>query len=165
MPGLLQTRDYARALFEAWQSVDDDSDLDQLVSARIDRQVILDRARPPSLWAVIDETALYRRIGDAKVMREQLEHLAEMAGRPKNTIQIVPAEIGAHVGLLGAFAIASIDSGPAIVYLETPDEGRTTERAAVVARISGIFDVLRAEGLSRAASRDVIRKVAEERWI
>ena len=44
-------------------------------------------------------------------MYDQLAHLADMADRAKVTIQVVPGEVGAHVGLLGAFAIASVD-GP-----------------------------------------------------
>lgn len=54
VPGLLQTRDYARALFQAWQPTASSDDLDALVAARIERQAILDRAEPPELLAVLD---------------------------------------------------------------------------------------------------------------
>jgi transcriptional regulator with XRE-family HTH domain len=109
IPGLVQTADYARALFEAWRSAASEDELEQLVSARMERQAIFERPRPPSLWVIVDEAVLHRRIGSEKVMREQLAHLAEIAQRPKITIQVVPGEVGAHVGLLGAFAIASVD--------------------------------------------------------
>ena len=52
VPGLLQTRDYARALYQAWQPAASSDDLDALVGARIERQAILDRAVPPELLAV-----------------------------------------------------------------------------------------------------------------
>jgi hypothetical protein len=87
-----------------------------------------------------------------------------MADRSKFTIQVVPGEVGAHVGLLGGFAIASIDSAPRIVYMESPDQGQATELPSVVATVSEIFDTLRAEALPRGASRDLIKRVAEERW-
>jgi transcriptional regulator with XRE-family HTH domain len=164
IPGLLQTREYARALFVAWRSADSDEELDQLVSGRTDRQAIFDRPKPPALWAVLDEAVLHRSIGGPKVMHDQLAHLVEMSDRSKITIQVVPADVGAHVGLLGAFAIAGFESAAGIVYMESPDQGQTTEKSSVVAKVSEIFDTLRAEALSRGASRDLIRKVAEQRW-
>jgi transcriptional regulator with XRE-family HTH domain len=164
VPGLLQTPEYARALFAAWRSANSDEELDQLVQARIDRQAILDRPKPPALWAVLDEAVLQRAIGSSKVMYNQLMHLVEMSDRPKVTIQVIPVDAGAHVGLLGAFAIAAFESAAGIVYMESPDEGQTTERSSVVAKVSETFDTLRAEALSRGASRDMIRKVAEQKW-
>lgn len=164
VPGLLQTPEYARALFLAWQGADSDDHLDQLVSARIQRQSIFAHPDPPSLWAVLDEGVLHRCIGSPKVMHDQLTHLLTVSDRSKIRVQVVPADVGAHVGLLGAFFIASFENAPGIVYLESPDQGQTTERPSVVGKISEIFDMVRAEALPRAASRDLIRKVAEERW-
>jgi transcriptional regulator with XRE-family HTH domain len=163
IPGLLQTADYARALFEAWRAADGD-ELDQLVSARMERHSIFERAKPPTLRAVVDEGVLHRCIGGAKIMYDQLMRLTDMSGRTKITIQVVPAEAGAHVGLLGAFAIASIDGAPGIVYMESPDQGHTTDRPSVLAKVSETFDTLMAEALPHRASRDLIMKVAEERW-
>jgi hypothetical protein len=47
---------------------------------------------------------------------------------PENIkVHVIPAEVGAHIGLLGAFAIAGFaDDAPGIVYFESPDEGETT---------------------------------------
>ena len=164
VPGLVQTADYARALFQAWRSADTDDELDQLIDARMARQLILDRPKPPMLWIVIDEAVLHRCIGSPEITRDQLLRLADLAQRPKVTIQVVPREVGAHVGLLGAFAIATFDHATAIVYLESPDQGQTTDKHATVAAISLTFDTLRAEALPRGASRDLILKVAEQRW-
>jgi transcriptional regulator with XRE-family HTH domain len=164
IPGLLQTADYARALFEAWRSADNGDELDQLVGARVERQAILERSRPPALWVIVDEGVLHRCIGSRKIMQDQLAQLASMSERARITIQVVPDETGAHVGLLGGFAIASADSAPGTLYMESPDQGQTTELPSVVAKVGEIFDTLRAEALPRGASRDLIRRVAEERW-
>lgn len=165
VPGLVQTADYARALFRAWRSAGSDDELDGLVSGRIERQRIFGRPDPASLWIILDESVLHRCIGSSKIMYDQLSHLAELADQASFTIQVVPAEVGAHVGLLGAFAVASSDgAAPGTVYMESPDQGQTTELPSVVAKITRTFDTLRAEALPRGASRDLIRKVAEERW-
>lgn len=164
VPGLLQTPDYARALFLAWHGADGDDQVDQLVNARIERQAIFQPPDPPSLWAVLDEGVLRRRIGSAPTMRDQLTHLLDVSERSTITVQVVPAEAGTHVGLLGAFSIAAFMNAPGIVYLDTPDQGQIMERPSAVAKISEIFDQVRAEALPRGVSRDLIRRVAEEQW-
>jgi transcriptional regulator with XRE-family HTH domain len=161
IPGLLQTPAYSRALFQAWQPASSAEDLEALVTGRLDRQRILDREAPPDLRVVLDEAVLRREIGSAKVMGAQLEHLADMSCRPMVTVQVVPAGLGAHGGLLGAFIIA----GPAgTVYLETAVEAQITGDVSVRDRAALIFDRLTRDALPRGASRDLILKVAHEQW-
>jgi len=163
IPGLLQTEDYARAILAAGPGINGD-DLEDRVAGRIDRQSVLERRDPPHLWCVLDEAVLHRPVGGAKVMWAQLQHLANLAGRPRTTVQVIPASAGAHAGLLGAFIIADVDGSPSMVYLETSAEGQDTDSPTVLAHVTLRFDTLRAEALPRAASRDLIMKVAEDRW-
>jgi transcriptional regulator with XRE-family HTH domain len=163
IPGLLQTADYARAILAADPETTEDQ-LDELVAARLERQAILDKPNPPTLWVVLDEAVLHRLIGTRKTMYDQLLVLADTSCRSNITVQIVPAEIGAHAGLLGAFIVAGFDNAPGTVYMESPDQGQTTELPSVVRRLSLTFDTLRADALPRGASRNLIGKVAEERW-
>jgi hypothetical protein len=163
VPGILQTAEYARVLFRAWRTDDDEDKVEQLVRARMDRQRIFDRPNPPAFWAVLDESLLRRRISGAKAMHDQLVHLADMGERATVKIHVVPAEAGAHVGLLGAFAIAGFDGdAPGIVYFESPDEGQTSRDPSTVAKVILTFETLRSEALPRGASRDLILKVAGE---
>jgi Domain of unknown function (DUF5753) len=123
---------------------------------------IFNQPKPPSFWAVLDEGVLRRRIGGAKVMHDQLVHLAE---RPMIRIHAIPAEVGAHIGLLGAFAIAGFaDDAGGIVYFESPDEGETTQDSATMASMILTFDTLRSEALPHGASRDLIMRIAQEIW-
>jgi transcriptional regulator with XRE-family HTH domain len=163
VPGLLQTPGYARALFRAWPTAGDSDGVENLVTARIDRQRIFDRPKPPSLWAMIDEGVLRRCIGGPAVMRDQLAHLAAMTERPLLNVHVIPHEAGAHTGLLGAFAIAGFaDDAPGVVYFETPDAGHTSRDPATVAKMTLTFDTLRSEALPRGASQNIILKAAEE---
>jgi transcriptional regulator with XRE-family HTH domain len=162
VPGLLQTEDYARAILSARPDGNLD-DLDEQVAARLARQAVLDRPDAPQLWCVLDEGVLHRAIGGPKVMRSQLYRLAEVAEHPRTTIQVIPFG-GAHAGLLAHFVIADLDGRPPVVYLETAAEGHVTDSPAVAAHVALSFDRLRAEAESRTASRDLIRKVAEEQW-
>ena len=163
IPGVFQTADYARAILAAGPDTMED-ELEQMVAARIERQAILDRPRPPVLLAVLDEAVLHRCVGSPKIMHEQLLHLADLSDRPRITIQVVPARVGVHAGLLGGFAIASVDGAADIVYLETSADGQVAEKSSVVAQVTRRFDTLRAVALPKDDSRDLILKVAEERW-
>lgn len=165
VPGLLQTERYIRAVYEAWRPVDGNHKIDTAIAARLERQAILDRELPPSLGVVIDESVLYRPIGGPAVMRDQLAHMLDMSERPRVSVQVLPTDIGAHVGLLGAFVILSFpDNAPGMVYFESPDSGEATRDTKRLARVAVTYDTLRDNALSARASRDFIRKVAQETW-
>ena len=53
-------------------------------------------------------------------MAEQVSHLIELAERPNITMQILPFEMGAHIGMTGAFVILRFPGPSAsyVVYLE-----------------------------------------------
>jgi transcriptional regulator with XRE-family HTH domain len=161
--GLLQTEDYARVLLSGRPNTTE-TEVEELVAARMERQAILNRDRPPLLWVVIDEAALHRQVPDGKVMHDQLLNLAQMSERPNINVEVVPYSAGPHYALLGAFAIAESDDATRLVYLETVTEGYLLESPAAVAHVALVFDTVRAEALSRTASRDLIRKRAAELW-
>jgi Domain of unknown function (DUF5753)/Helix-turn-helix domain len=165
IPGLLQTVDYARELFRAWQTVEDADMVERSVGARLDRQAIFDRPDPPTLLAVLDEPVLWRHVGNSEIMQSQLEYLIDMSMRPNIAVHIVPANVGAHTGLLGAFIVADLNGETGrVVYLETPDQGLISDAPSLAAKIVGMFEQVRSEALPKRASRDLIRKVVNERW-
>ncbi|MER6178515.1 helix-turn-helix transcriptional regulator [Streptosporangium sp. NPDC001681] len=153
-PGLLQTEGYARVLLR-----DDEA----AVEARLDRQAILVREdpQPPTFRCVINEAVLYRPIGGPKVMRDQLEHLVS-AITHRLSIQVVPH--GMHSGLMGGFAIATLDGGNDILYAETAVRGLTTNDQEDVAVAVERFEALRSEALPLSMSIDLIQKAVAERW-
>ncbi|TQS25856.1 helix-turn-helix transcriptional regulator [Microbispora sp. KK1-11] len=154
IPGLLQTEAYARVLLSGDETA---------VAARLDRQRILAREdpRPPILRCVVDEAVLHRPIGEALVMREQLNHLLAMVS-PRLSIQVVPH--GMHSGLLGGFSIATLDGGNVLVYMETAVRGLTTSDQEDVTAAIECFEAIRTEALPLSMSTDLIRKTVEERW-
>jgi transcriptional regulator with XRE-family HTH domain len=162
IPGLLQTPDYARAILAGGPDTTED-ELEEMVGARIERQAILDRPEPPALLVVLDDAVLHRLVGSPKIMYGQLLRLAELSARPRVTVQMVPARTGVHAGLLGGFAIATVD-GRSIIYLETSANGQVSDKASVVAQVTRRLDALRAVALPTDDSQEMMLKVAEERW-
>ena len=99
--GLLQTEEYARALLSSWGM--EQSRINQVWAARLERQELLERAEPPEMFFILDEAAVYRPVGGEGVMRHQRARLLELAERPRVTIQVVPFSVGAHAGMRGPF--------------------------------------------------------------
>jgi hypothetical protein len=163
VPGLLQTADYARALFVGErQSLEGDA-LEELVTARLARQAIFDKPAPPHLWVVLDESVLHRLVGTAKIMHDQLVQLADLAERPCISIQVIPASAGAHAGLACAFLIGSADGEPDLLLVEAIED-QTLRDPEVVRKAAVVFDLVRGDALPRGSSQDLILKVAEGKW-
>ena len=161
IPGLLQTEGYARAVL-GW-GPDDGHDLDERVAARLERQGIFGRDVPPEVWILIGEPVLGYCVGSADIMRKQLEYLAEMAARPRVTIQVISASAGAYGGLSGAFAIGTDSTADSVVYLETGIRGVVVRDPRLITRAVSVFDHLRAEALPRSQTLDILAK-AGEKW-
>jgi transcriptional regulator with XRE-family HTH domain len=161
VPGLLQTEAYARALLRGVLPDATDEEVEQQSSARLQRQEILLRQDPPMFWAIMDEGALRRRVGNADIMREQLGHLMKASQSPKIKVLVVPASAGAHVGLSGAFVIAEFRDAPDVVYLDTAAQGQIADHPDIVKACDQVFDTLRAEALPPRASLDLIAEVTE----
>ncbi|MCX5423163.1 helix-turn-helix transcriptional regulator [Streptomyces sp. NBC_00078] len=164
VPGLLQTRDYARATLTVRRT----NDVDTLLDARMERQTILERESPPELWAVMDETLLRRRVGDARVMREQLQRLMDLSERPSIVIQVVPSSIGAHAAVAGAFHTLTFKEGVKgtralpVVHADGFLRGQLSADPADFKAAQRAYDLLMGEALSVQASIDLIADVMKE---
>lgn len=71
--GLLQTEDYAQAVFAMRRPLLDEDTIAQRVAARMARQEVFLRRQLPTLSFVIEESILRRPIGGSQVMQGQLE--------------------------------------------------------------------------------------------
>jgi transcriptional regulator with XRE-family HTH domain len=92
VPGLLQTEDYARAVMLGWHSMFTvpPSEVERRVEARRLRQQVLQREPPLQLSVVMDESVLHRKLGEASVMRAQLQHIVEVSRLPNVRVRILP---------------------------------------------------------------------------
>jgi len=163
-PALFHTAGYARALLLAAQTDTSDETIEPLVTAKLERAVILDRADPPDVVALIDELVLHRLIGSPEIMHEQLMHIADLAQRPYVCVQVVPTSVGATAGLSGAVNLASGDGSPEVLHNDAVPEGHTTESRSLARGAGVAFERIRGYAMPRAQSRDLIMEVANEKW-
>ncbi len=162
IPGLLQTAGYARELFRAGRPADSDEEISQRVDARLERQRILERAKPPMFWVVVDEGLLRRPVGGVGMFGEQLAHLTKVARHPGVMLQVMPFVAGGHAGLLGEFTLLGLADGRDIGYTESVESARLIEHTDEVAAFNLAFDLIRAVALSPEASLDFIARLEGE---
>jgi len=160
IPGLLQTEDYARAIFRTRFKITSD-EIEERVSARMRRQHVLTRDDPAALWVILDEWVLRRPVGGRHVMLEQANRLIDAARQPHIVIGILPAGTGAHEGVTGAFALADFDGAPTIGYQEGALRGQPVEDPKDVAALALTWDTLRSEALPRTASLALLEEAAK----
>lgn len=118
LPGLLQTRDYARAVTRLGHT--DPLEIERRVDLRLRRQKVLHGPDAPVLWAVLDEAALRRGLGGPDLMRAQLDHLIECNRLAHVSLQIAPLSYGGHAAAGGSFSLLRFTEPdlPDIVYIE-----------------------------------------------
>ncbi|MER8000620.1 MULTISPECIES: helix-turn-helix domain-containing protein [unclassified Streptomyces] len=165
IPGLLQTKPYAEALINGALPESPVLDVEKRVGVRMRRQDRITSTEDPlRLWAVVDEAALRRAVGNRTLMREQLEHLMEQSELPHVTVQVLPFEMGAHPGITGHYAILEFPdaSDSSVVYIEGVTSDLYLEKSNDVQRYSVMYEHLRAQALNADQSRQFISKIAKE---
>ncbi|WDZ87894.1 Scr1 family TA system antitoxin-like transcriptional regulator [Micromonospora cathayae] len=160
VPGLLQTEAYARATLAGENLTRDE--VDDLVSARIARQSILHRDRPPLLVVLIDELVLRRTAGgDRAMMREQCQHLARCAALPSVQVHVVPADVGMYPGHGGQFILADMPDGTRVAHVDGQVKAQIIEQRAEVATLDRRWARITGVALPIAPSLALITEAAE----
>jgi len=164
VPGLMQTREYARAVSRAARPDLSPEAIERKVDLRMERQQLLLADDAPDFWLVMDEAVLHRWVGGKDVMREQLLRVLELAEHTNVTLQILPFDIAEHPGMDGAFVILGFpepeDSD--VVYLDNATGGLYLETDAELGRYKLMFDHLRAAALKPDVSMErVVAQIKE----
>jgi transcriptional regulator with XRE-family HTH domain len=157
IPGLLQTEEYARALFEGIGRESPEA-ADKGWTVRQHRQDLVERESPPEMRYVLDEAALRRRVGQGHAMCRQLERIKEFAAQPHVSIQIMPFHRGAHPGMAGSFVLLEFaDSNLAdLLYLESINSSTIRDDTKLIARYLDRFAELERLALSPDESVDFL---------
>ena len=181
VPDLLQIPEYASALADADASCTSDASREHVVEVKLARQRIVLGARSPRLEVVVTEGALRQAVGGPRVMRRQLEWLADVADsglvgtlpdgervgagvRARIALQVLPFAVGAHAaagcGPMTVLRFAQ-SQGLGVVHLSGLSGGVSLEDRAEVASYARTFGQLRSDALSAPASARLLRAIAQ----
>jgi transcriptional regulator with XRE-family HTH domain len=157
IPGLLQTEEYARGLFEGVGRATPEA-ADKGWTVLQHRQDLVDRESPPEMRYVLDEAALRRHVGRGHAMRRQLERIKELAAEPHVSIQVMPFHRGAHPGMAGSFILLEFaDPNLAdLVHLESIDSITIRDDTELIGRYLDRFAELERLALSEDESVDFL---------
>ncbi|MET9490922.1 helix-turn-helix transcriptional regulator [Nocardia sp. NPDC006630] len=159
IPGLLQTPDYIEwILGRIIRFYDIPNDIDEGVTARIERQQVLYRGTRRFSF-VIAEQVLHTTAGQDSVMVEQLDRLLTAMALPRVQLGILPS--------------AAIYEGPAtnsfvmydnkLVIVETVTAELTITQPREIALYGKLFDLLRTQTSYGEAARGLIQKAIAQR--
>ena len=170
LPGLFQTEAYARHIISTYRQIEPVTPgmIDRLVKVRMRRQHIVNRESGLDLSVVIDESVLQRRVGDERVMYEQLQRLARDADRPSVTVQIHPLD-GSHTVFVESFVIFRFDpdSDAGLKDVVSTEHLRNDfslegEKDTYLHWVA--FQMLARASLDPDRSKELILKTAESHW-
>lgn len=156
VPGLLQTRAYTRRIMDASGVAPED--LDDHVSIRQVRQGILSKRDPVDFRPFIDEAALMRPVGGARVMAEQLHQVVSTAESDNVRVRVLPLELGAHAGITGNFMLMEFVKARPLVFLEGRSSGAFIDDPEHVGVFFDAIEALREQASDVSASQEILRK-------
>ncbi|GLY24300.1 transcriptional regulator [Micromonospora sp. NBRC 101691] len=164
VPGLLQTREYARAVVMLGHGAAGAAEIDRRVGLRMQRQRLLDRPDAPHLWAVVDEAVLRRPIGGPEVMRGQIAALVEATKAPNIRLQIVPFDAGGHAAAGGAFTILRFGDQdlPDIVYIEQLTSALYLDKRDDVDHYAAAMERLCVEAEPPERTPDILARILDD---
>jgi transcriptional regulator with XRE-family HTH domain len=163
IPGLLQTEDYARAIFAAGRLSSSDPSEERQVALLTERQRQAS-SKPPKVWAILDEGTLRREVGGPEVMRAQIEHLRDLGTMPNFFLQVIPFRGSSYLPVDVPFVVLSFPDrhDPDVACLRYPTGCLWIEDVSEVARYSALFHRLQAAALPFAESSAFMDSVIKE---
>lgn len=166
VPGLLQTEDYARAVLRAGMPHASGAEIERGVALRLERQRLLERAEPPLLWVVMDETVLRRPVGGPEVMRAQLDRLVEACSMPTVRLQVMPFAAGPHPAMYGPFHIFRfpVPELPDVAYGESLVGAVCFDRRDEVSAFQEALDRMCAQAAPVQRTEAVLEGLRKELW-
>lgn len=162
VPGLLQTEDYARAVFRIQRPLLNEEVIEQRVAARMARQEILYRQPAPLLSFVIEEAVLHKPIGGMDVLRRQRQHLRRVGRERHVEIQVMPNDCEEHAAAGGPFNLIETAEGRCIAYTEVQDDSRLYTESHKVHELETRYSLLRSQAFTPRESSALIDKLLGE---
>jgi transcriptional regulator with XRE-family HTH domain len=161
--GLLQTEDYARAVFTQRHPPLDEETIEKRVADRLSRQQLFEKWPPPECSFVLEQAVLERPIGGPAVHAGQLRRLLHI-GRMRNVqLQVMPTGRDEHPCLDNSFTLLTPKGKEQVVYMESQGYPRLITGREEVRILAARYGIIRAQALNPHESLDLIEKMLEER--
>ncbi|MFJ2441114.1 Scr1 family TA system antitoxin-like transcriptional regulator [Streptomyces sp. NPDC087658] len=162
LPGLLQTKNYAKAVFRSKVPILSEEEINAQVTARLKRQEILRRSVPPTASFVISEAILLDRLGGDEVHKETLRHLRTCADLPGITLQVMPLGQQTHAALSGPFIVLETADHQHLGYIETQRGSQIIADPDEVSILAQKYAMLRTQALNTEETKRLLDRLRGE---
>ncbi|MEV5987004.1 helix-turn-helix transcriptional regulator [Streptomyces sp. NPDC052051] len=162
VPGLLQTEDYARAVFQMQRPLLGDDVIEQRLEARLARQEVFNRRPAPLMSFVIEEAVLRRPLGGRRIMKEALEQIMLTSQLRQVEVQVMPTDREDNAALGGPFTLIDTEKRQRIAYAEVQDDSRLYIEVSRVRELEARYGILRSQALTPSESSAFIEKLMGE---
>lgn len=157
IPGLLQTPEYAAAVFGCLYPPLTPEEIEVQTATRLARQAVLERKPwPPMMHYILEQSVLERPVGGETVLRAQLRHLRELAELPYLGLQIMPTKQGSHAALDGPMVLLETDDHDQLAYIEGQRVSFLLDDPEEVHPLSLKYGMLRNQALSMEDSKRLL---------
>lgn len=163
LPGLLQTKNYMRALFRGRVPAFAQEEIDTLTSRRLARTGVLYGTRPPSLSFVVSEAVFRDRIGGDAVYIEQVRHLLTCMELPHVTLQVLPFGQTSHPGVSGSFILLETPEHEHLAYIECQRSSQRLANPEDISILTLRYAMLRTQALNVEDTTAFLRRLLGER--
>jgi hypothetical protein len=126
------------------------------------RQDLVIGQNKTSIWAVLDEAVLRRRMGPPEIMQSQYQRLLKFAEENNITIQVLRLDTAVFTGVPAGFAIMRLPSpDPEVVVIEHGAGVLYLEQSEDVTAHADLFDRLIATATGPEESLSYISNLAK----
>ncbi|WP_156216088.1 helix-turn-helix domain-containing protein [Actinomadura litoris] len=171
IPGLLQTKDYHRALLRKSRPDLQAEEIERRVQLRVQRQILVTRSLdPPVLRTVLNEAVVRRPVGGPSVMAAQVDRLVEVSALPNVSLRVLPYTAGEHQGLnTGPFILMRFpvrgdgrSHEPPVVYVQGFTGALYLDKPHEIHRYAEAFAEIWDDALHEEQSTTMFRQIARE---
>lgn len=148
VPGLLQSPEYAQAVFQQQRPLLSEEVIEQRLAARLMRQEIYSRRPEPLVSFILEESVLRRPVGGRSVLRSQLEQILLLGHSRSVDIQVMPTDREDHAALAGPFTTIETIKGQRFAYTEVHRSGRLYTEYVMIQELAGRYGILRSQALT-----------------
>ncbi|MBO1336290.1 helix-turn-helix transcriptional regulator [Streptomyces sp. VRA16 Mangrove soil] len=148
VPGLLQTPEYMRAVFDASYPPLTHETAEDWITARIGRQLIWEREHPPASHFIIEEAVLHKPVGGPEVMRGQYRRILELGQLHCMGVQIMPTRQWPHAGLAGPMVLLEDPEHDFVAFIEGHRVSNVLDDPKDISNLHLKYGMLQSQALS-----------------
>ncbi|WP_345127896.1 DUF5753 domain-containing protein, partial [Streptomyces chiangmaiensis] len=159
VPGLLQTEAYARRLFSERLPLLTDSQIEAMITARLERQSLL-TGRPKTAFSfIVEEHIVKRRTGGPDVTRELIDRILRASELRNVEVQLMPLDRDVHAGLNGPVQLLETAENEWFGYCEGQESGQLVTNPKTISVLHMRYAKLRSQALTPDDTRSLLERM------